>query len=126
MTVWIVLVLALFFVQSTLTPFVQWRSNIRAALGPRDNPPPISLMGARLDRAFRNMIEAMLIFIPLALLVEIQGEADDLAEAGAATFFLARMLYVPAYASGVLGVRSAIWVVGHAGLVLLAVAVLSK
>jgi uncharacterized MAPEG superfamily protein len=126
MTVWIVLVLALFFVQSTLAPFVQWRSNIRAALGPRDNAPPISLMGARLDRAFRNMIEAMLIFIPLALLVEIQGEADDLAKAGAAIFLLARMLYVPAYASGVLGVRSAIWVVGHAGLVLLAVAVLSK
>jgi uncharacterized MAPEG superfamily protein len=126
MAVWIVLVLALFFVQSTLAPVVQWRSKIRAALGPRDYAPPMPVIGARLDRAFRNMIEAVLIFIPLALLAEVQGGATDLARAGAAIFFVARMLYVPAYVSGVSGLRSAIWVVGHAGLVLLVVAVLSK
>jgi uncharacterized MAPEG superfamily protein len=92
MTVWIVLVLALFFVQSTLAPFVQWRSNVRAALGPRDNAPPMPVAGARLERAFRNMIEAILLFIPLALLAEIQGGADGLAKAGAAVFFFARVL----------------------------------
>lgn len=124
MTFWIGLVLALFFVQSTLAPFMQWRSNIRAALGPRDKPPPMLLMGARLDRAFRNMIEAMLIFIPLALLAEFQGGTDGVARAGAAVFFLARLLYVPAYVSGILGIRSAIWLIGHAGLAMLAIAVL--
>jgi uncharacterized MAPEG superfamily protein len=122
MTLWIVLVLALFFVQSTLALIMQWRSNIPAALGPRDNPPPMPLIGARLDRAFRNMIEAMLVFIPLAILAEIQGGADSLAQAGAAVFFFARLLYVPAYVSGIPGVRSGIWMIGHAGLVMLAVA----
>jgi uncharacterized MAPEG superfamily protein len=71
------------------------------------------------------MIEAILIFIPLALLAEIQGGAGGLAKAGAAVFFFARVLYIPAYVSGVLGIRSAIWVIGHAGLVMVAIAVLS-
>jgi uncharacterized MAPEG superfamily protein len=124
MSVWIVLVLALFFLQSTLAPFVQWRSNIRAALGPRDKAPPMPVAGGRLERAFRNMIEAILIFIPLALLAEIQGGADGLAKAGAAVFFLARVLYIPAYVSGALGIRSAIWLIGHTGLIMLAIAVL--
>lgn len=126
MTLWIILVLALFFVQSTLAPAMQWKSNIPAALGPRDEPPPMPLIGARLDRTFCNMIEAMLVFIPLALLAEIQGGADGLAQAGAATFFFARLLYIPAYVSGIPGVRSAIWMTGHAGLVMLAIAILSR
>jgi uncharacterized MAPEG superfamily protein len=39
-------------------------------------------------------------------------------------FFLARAAYVPAYASGIYGLRSVLWMIGHAGIAMIAVAVI--
>jgi uncharacterized MAPEG superfamily protein len=128
MLIWILATLALFFIQTLLAPMVRWWGDggrhLKAALGPRDDPPPMPPTGARLDRALRNMIEAMLVFLPLALLVEMKGIGSGLAVQGAAVFFVARLAYIPAYVSGIPGLRSLIWMCGHAGLVMMAIALL--
>ncbi len=128
MTIWILAVLVLFFVQTMLAPTVQWLVSdgfrVREASGPRDTSPPMSKMSARLDRALKNMVEAMFLFLPLALLADVKGLSGGLAENGAGLFLVARTLYIPAYISGIPGLRSAVWMIGHAGIGLMAAALL--
>ena len=120
MTLWIVAVLALYVVQTFLPSTARALSGDpdqhRYIRGPRDAPPPLPLVGARLERALTNMVEALLVFLPLALLVEMKGLGDGLAQTGAMVFFFARVAYVPAYAAGIPLLRSAIWTVGHIGI----------
>ena len=127
MTIWILAVLVLFFVQTMLAPIAQWLLSdgfrVREALGPRDTSPPLSKVSARLDRAFKNMKEAM-VLLPLALLAEMKGLSGGLAANGAVLFLVARTLYIPAYISGIPGLRSAVWMIGHAGIGLIAAALL--
>ncbi|MGP1395902.1 MAG: MAPEG family protein [Inquilinaceae bacterium] len=123
MTFWILILLFLYFVQTLLPPVFRYvlRSDpqIFATLGARDNPPETSVHGARSERALRNSSEALLIFLPLALL----GQSVEGAMLGAQVFVLSRFAYVPAYILGIPVLRSAIWTVGVAGLALMALAV---
>lgn len=131
MTWWVLLVLALYFVQ-TLLPSVTIALNASAAermdyaLGPRDLVPGLSVLGGRLERAQHNMTEALFVFLPVALLIEIHGPASGLAVAGAAVFLAARVAYVIAYGWGVFGLRSVVWGVGHAGIAMMLLALLSS
>lgn len=82
----------------------------------KDAAPEPSKVGGRAQRAKDNLQESLPIFLAVALLLEFQGDAGLLAQAGAATFLVARVLYVPAYLSAVFGLRSAVWTVGLVGL----------
>ena len=124
-------VLVLFIVQTFLPPAIQYlgadgslASRAAVALGPRDAPPPMPAMAERAQRALRSMMEAMFVFIPLALLAIVSGKDQGLAMTGALTFVGARVAYLPAYMSGIVGVRSLIWGVGAAGLAMMAIALL--
>ncbi len=123
MTGWILAVLALYFVQTLAAPMVQWLQGglkfIPDAMGPRDTAPQMPKIGSRFDRALRNMFEALVIFLPVAVLLEVKGITGGGALMGAAIFFWARVAYVPAYVSGIPGLRSAVWVAGHAGLLMM-------
>jgi len=80
--------------------------------GPRDERLEPTGMPGRLYRAFNNMIEALL-FFTVAVVVVTLGNASTAATALAAQVFLvARIAYVPAYASGIPILRSIIWAVG--------------
>ena len=69
-------------------------------------------MPGRLKRALENHFEGLVLFT-IAVLVVVLGEASSaLTENCAWVYLWARILYVPAYASGVYGVRSLIWGVG--------------
>ncbi len=126
MTFWILAVLALFFLQSIAGPCVRYLQSglkhLGTAMGPRDNPPEMPVIGARLDRAFKNLVEALLVFLPVSLLLEMKDLGVGTALTGAMVFFWARVAYVPAYITGVPGVRSAVWTIGHAGIVTMVVA----
>lgn len=123
MIFWILAVLGLFFVQTIAPPairyFGQGKIDLVSAMKARDDPPPMPVIGARLDRALGNMFEALAVFIPVALLIEMKGLGEGLALTGAMVFFFARVAYVPAYVSNIPGLRSAIWTVGHAGLAMM-------
>jgi uncharacterized MAPEG superfamily protein len=124
-------VLLLFVVQTLLPATFRYllagpgvAERLKIALGARDSQPPLSRMGARAERALANMYEALPVFIALALLIVMRGGGEGLAIQGAWLFLIARVLYVPAYLAGVSGVRSAIWVAGFAGLMMMAVALM--
>ena len=134
MTIWILAVLALWVGQTMLPPSARYLSApgsrgsaLLSALGPRDTPPPMPLIGERLERARLNLLEALPVFLGLALLIEAHsdGAPPPIASLGALVFLIARVLYVPAYLSGIPGLRSTIWVSSWVGLVLLLRALLS-
>lgn len=123
MTSWILWALGIYFVQTLMPPVFRYilrdQLKIADALGPRDLPSETTPLGARSERALQNMKEALLIFFPLALLT---ANAPG-AELGAKMFVVARILYVPAYLAAIPGLRSAIWLVGVAGLAMMAMAI---
>jgi len=124
----ILLVLALFVVQTLLPASFRYLSSpgaVNLALGPRDDPPPLGRIGGRAERALANMHEALPVFLALALLNLIVG-TGDLAVTGATVFLVARVLYVPAYLWGVMGLRTLIWLVSVAGLVMMLLPLLSR
>ncbi len=116
--------LALWFVQSLIPASFQYMQsradlgkNLGIALRGRDAPPEMPLLGARAQRAFRNLAEAMVVFLPLALLLEMRGDIEALALQAGWAFVALRVLYVPAYLSAVVGLRSVVWMLSVAALV---------
>lgn len=125
---WIIAILVVYFIQTLIAPTLRYTASgtkgIWIAMGNRDNSPDMPPLGARFDRALNNLQEALFVFLPLAILAEFQGDSP-LALDGAMVFVIARVAYIPAYISGVPGLRSGIWMVGHVGIGMIAVAVLS-
>jgi len=131
MVLLILLVLALFVLQ-TLLPnrFREPRAGgpgakLAEALGPRDDQPPLTRIGGRAERALANMHEALPVFLTLALLNLILG-TGAMATTGATVFFVARVLYVPAYLAGTPVVRTLIWIAGVVGLVMMLIPILDR
>ena len=126
----LLLVLALFVLQTLLPGTFRYLggpgNKLVLALGPRDNPPPQTTLGGRAERALVNMHEALPVFLTLALLNLIVGTAAALALTGATVFLIARLLYVPAYLLGIIGVRSLIWGASLVGLVMMLLPLLSR
>ncbi len=123
MTLWILAVLALFVIQSYLPSSMRYffsdlemKDGVASSLGGRDNPPALSIKGGRAARALNNMKEALFVFLPVALLLQIKGAPSDLAQNGALVFLVFRVMYVPAYISAIIGLRSLIWMGALAGL----------
>lgn len=88
--------------------------------GPRDgeNPPQGKLSG-RLIRAQANLFETLPIFIGAVVIASIEGKFGVLTFWGTHLYFLARVIYVPLYAFGVPYIRSLVWLVGLAGLLMI-------
>lgn len=80
--------------------------------GPRDEPRALTGTGARLQRAFLNHIEGLALFTPAVVVVVYGYASTPQTQAAAWTYLAARVLYVPAYVSGIPFLRSAIWAVG--------------
>ena len=120
LTTIVLLVLTLYVVQIFLQETSRFRFDLRGIVGNRDVQPVPSVIAARLDRAKNNLLEALPIFISLALLALTRG-GDQVAEAQAALIFLvARVVYVPAYVSGIPWLRSLVWLVSMFGLLMMA------
>ena len=80
--------------------------------GNRDEQKQITGVAGRLKRALDNHFEGLILFTIAVLVVTLGGASSQLTEACAWAYLWARVLYVPAYASGVFLVRSLIWTVG--------------
>ena len=92
--------------------------------GNRDEQKQATGIPGRLKRALDNHFEGLILFT-IAVLVVVLGDAgSQLTEYCAWTYLWARLLYVPAYASGVYLVRSLIWTVGFLATALMLVAAL--
>jgi len=103
---------------------VNLQLGVRYTGGDRDEQRTPTGVPGRLYRALGNHFEALILFT-LAVVVVVLGDASSpLTEACAWTYLAARVAYVPAYASGVYGVRSLIWFVGFGATAVMLLAVL--
>ncbi len=92
----------------------------RWAGGARDEPrPPLTPLAGRLERALSNFLETFPLFAAAVLIAQAVGRHDWMTEWGAVLYLAARVAYVPLYASGVFLVRSLVWNVGTAGIMLI-------
>jgi uncharacterized MAPEG superfamily protein len=100
----------------------EWTAEgFRAGLSNRDDLPEATPLGGRAERAAGNSIEALLLFVPLALVAHLAGKGDEVL-LGAQIFIAARLVYLPVYLLGIVYLRSLVWGVGVAGLAMMAVA----
>lgn len=128
MTLWILAVLALWVAQIFLPSGLRFlaakdsQAYFADHMRGKDDPPPDGPLVGRAQRAFNNLQESMPVFLGVALLLEIHG--DGVGVTGAMIFFVARVLYVPAYLSAVFGLRTVMWVGGWVGLAMMISALL--
>jgi uncharacterized MAPEG superfamily protein len=95
------------------------------AASARDEPgAPLTGVAARLDRARGNFLETFAFFAALVLAVVALGRQDATSALGAQLYFWARLVYVPVYAAGIPYLRTLVWAVSIAGLVMLLTAAL--
>lgn len=89
-----------------------------------EEPAPLRGMAGRLDRALRNFLETFPLFAAVVLAAQISDSHTALTEWGARLYFWGRVAYVPLYAAGVPLIRSLVWNVATAGILLIVVALL--
>ncbi|MEM7054988.1 MAG: MAPEG family protein [Pseudomonadota bacterium] len=85
---------------------------IQYAGGPRDTQKEIKGIAGRVFRAHNNHFEALILFSIAVMIVTLGDASSALTQACAWMYLLARVLYIPAYASGVFLLRSVIWAIG--------------
>lgn len=100
------------------------RDGARRLSSNRDSEPAPSLIGARTDRAARNMLENLVLFTAIATAVLFSGETNGHAQFGANLFFAARLVYWPVYVFGYPWLRVVAWLAGVLGMALMTVSLL--
>ena len=120
LTTAVLLVLLLFVVQLFLQETSRYRFNLWEIMGNRDASPQESVVAARLNRAKNNMLEALPLFLGLAMLALVKGGNTSSAANGATVFLIARVAYIPIYAAGIPVLRSLVWLAGMGGLFMMA------
>jgi uncharacterized MAPEG superfamily protein len=125
MLFWIAAVLVLYLVQVYIpSPFRIAQVGLGGYAGSRDNLPPLPPYGARAERAARNMAESLPFFLAAAILTLVFKVEQPLGIAGAQVFFFGRLAYLVLYILAVPYVRSLVWTLAFAGIVMMALPLL--
>lgn len=95
-----------------------------ALAGNREKLPEITGWAGRAQRAHRNMLESMVLFTALVFLLIAVGKSNQMTVLGAELFFWARVGYALVYLGGIPWLRTGVWFVSAAGLVLMFVQLL--
>ena len=85
-------------------------------------PPPVTALTARFQRAFGNFRETFVYFAVAVLVVTALAKNSPASALGAQIYFWSRLAYVPVYAAGVAGLRTALWTLSIVGLVMVLLA----
>lgn len=119
--------LVLAFVQILLFDFARTgQYGLKWNMGPRDEAmPPLSPTAERLRRAQDNLFETLPLFIGAVLIAHVADRNSDLTHWGTLIYLAGRVVYVPLYALGIRTLRSLVWLVSLAGLIMVAAAILS-
>lgn len=111
------LLLTLTLIQGTRNVLVL---GLPTAAGNQHDIAPWSGANDRLNRAIRNLIEALAIYAPIAVTVQMLGQTNDISALGAEIFLIARVVHALVYVLGIPWVRTLAWFAGVAGIVLVA------
>ena len=89
-------------------------------VGNREGLPEITGWAGRAQRAHRNMLESLVLFAALIAAVHfVNKEPNASVVLGAQLFFWARLVYAGVYIAGLPWVRTGVWAVSVAGLVII-------
>ena len=126
MLFWLLAGLGVYLLNVYLTAFLFVpATGILSLAGSRDALPPPNAMVGRARRGLTNLQENMPFFITLGLLAMIVDGADmQRATLGAQIFVIARLAYIPLYLISIPFTRSAAYLAGLVGNVLMLVALL--
>jgi len=113
-----ILTLVMLLVASGFCAKVWEPGGAQVAFGNREGMPPALGLAGRADRAAKNQMEAMVMFLALVLAAQVAGKGAQAAY-GATIFFWARLVYWPVYAAGIIYLRTLIWFVSIFGLFLI-------
>ena len=97
----------------TMQRGLKWNVSARDGI-----PEPLIGIAARLDRASRNFLETFVFFAVAVLAVLLTEKGDAQTALGAQIYFWARLAYLPIYAAGISYLRTLVWAVSLAGLVM--------
>ena len=81
---------------------------------------PWSGANDRLNRAIRNLIEAIAIFAPIAVAVQALGLTNETTALGAQIFLASRVVHTIVFVAGIPWVRTTAWTGGVVGIVMVA------
>lgn len=87
--------------------------------GNREGVPDIKGWAGRAARAHRNMLENLVLFAALVLVAVLADKTNATTLQGAQIFFWARLVYALVYVAGIPWLRTGVWVVSVAGLVMI-------
>jgi len=87
--------------------------------GNREDLPPATSWAGRAQRAHYNMLESLVLFAVLILVTEITNRNSAMTGFGAQLFFWARIVYTVIYVAGIPWLRTAVWGVSMAGLIVI-------
>ncbi len=111
------LLLTLTLIQGTRNVLVL---GLPTAAGNQHDIAPWSGANDRLNRAIRNLIEALAIYAPIAVTVQMLGQTNHTSALGAEIFLIARAVHALVYVMGIPWVRTLAWFAGVVGIVLVA------
>ncbi|TXG94371.1 MAG: MAPEG family protein [Rhodocyclaceae bacterium] len=92
----------------------------------RDRAPSrqLSVLSGRMQRAFNNHFEGLILFTIAVLVVTLSNQSTPTTKFAAYSYLIARIAYIPAYAFGWRPWRSAIWFIGFLATLTMLVAAL--
>ena len=86
--------------------------------GNREGMPPLTGWAGRAQRAHLNMLESLAVFAIFILVAHLTGRANATTALGATLFFWGRAAYAIVYLAGLAWVRTAVWGVSLAGILM--------
>lgn len=90
-----------------------------ALAGNRDKMPEITGWAGRAQRAHRNMMESLPLFVALVFVGVAVQKSNEMTVLGAQLFFWARFAYALLYTGGIAWLRTGAWFVSIAGMALM-------
>ena len=93
---------------------------LAAGVGNRENPMPLPVWADRAFRAQTNLYESLPIFAIFVLVVHLMSAENAMTALGAKVFFWARVAHAAVYIAGIPWIRTLIWLVAVAGMVMVA------
>jgi len=101
------------------------RGNLVVAFSNRHTVPAETPLSGRAERAARNMLENLLLFVAAWAATRSAGVLDSRVTIGAQLFFFARLAYWPVYLAGIPYLRTLLWLAGVAGVAVMLSAALT-
>jgi len=117
----VILLIVHMIIQATLSDLSK---GLPWALGSQDESRDQNPVAGRVERALRNYVYNFPAFVALALTLKVTDLGTATTATGAALWFWARVAYIPAYASGIILVRSIVWFASLIGLIMMLVPLL--